>query len=291
MKQRLGFFFTRVLIEAFRWTPMPVLYLLSDGLAFVLQNIAGYRRQVVMGNLERSFPEKTAAERRTIARKAYRNLTDVMLETIKTYTLPVHKIRQLCPPINPEVVNSYLDRGQSVILCGSHFSNWEFTGIILPPIFRGGTVTAYKPLRNKQMDKYVNRARMRTGMILAPMNDVFMAIRQRERERKPSVYVLLADQSPSSHKSAQWVEFLGQDTASLPGTDVLARKFNLPVLYYHIRRVSRGLYEVEFSEIWVNPKTAMEGDITRAYARRLETYIRQQPENWLWSHKRWKIKR
>jgi KDO2-lipid IV(A) lauroyltransferase len=101
----------------------------------------------------------------------------------------------------------------------------------------------------------------------------------------------LSDQSPSSKKSAHWVDFLGRDTASLPGLDVLARKFKLPVLYYHVRRLRRGFYEVEYFEICANPAEAAETDITRDYARRLETIIREQPENWLWSHKRWKMVR
>lgn len=271
--------------------PMPVLFILSDGLAFVFQYVIGYRRQVVTENLKRSFPEKTAAELREITRKAYLNLVDVMLETVKSYTLPVQKIIRQCPPLNPELVNRYIAGGQSVILCGSHFGNWELTGIIMPPLFSCRTVTVYKPIRNPFIDRYINRARKRTGMILASMEQFFMVIRQREREQQVSVYILLADQSPSSHKSAHWVPFMGQDTASLPGPDVLARKFNLPVLYYHIRRVGRGRYEVEFSEICPHPKETGEGQITKAYAQRLETYIRQEPENWLWSHKRWKMKR
>jgi len=101
----------------------------------------------------------------------------------------------------------------------------------------------------------------------------------------------LADQAPRDRKTARWVEFLGQDTASVPGLDVLARKFDFPVLYFHVRRSKRGFYEVVFSEIWKNPSEAAEMDITRAYARFLEEKIREQPENWLWSHKRWKIKR
>ena len=126
-------------------------------------------------------------------------------------------------------------------------------------------------------------------MELVSMEETFKVMRKRANEAV--VFILLTDQSPTSRKNAHWVEFLGQDTASLPGVDVLARKFNFPVLYYHVRRVRRGYYEVSFDEIWKDPSTAADMDITRAYARRLETEIRALPENWLWSHKRWKIRR
>jgi KDO2-lipid IV(A) lauroyltransferase len=140
------------------------------------------------------------------------------------------------------------------------------------------------------MDAYLNQARSRTGMEMVAMDEVFREMRK--RSGTPTVFILLADQSPSSRKSAHWVEFLGQDSASLPGADVLGRKFGLPVLYYRVKRTSRrGFYEVEFAELCNDPGNAEEMSITRAFAKRLETDIREQPEQWLWSHKRWKMSR
>jgi KDO2-lipid IV(A) lauroyltransferase len=288
---RVGFIFTRLVVEMFRFMPFWLLYRLSDGLAFLLHRVVGYRRQVVWDNLRRSFPEKTDAELAGIARKSYRNLTDVMLEALKSYTLPVPEISRRCPVLNPEMINQFLDRKQSVILSGAHYGNWEYTGITMPPLFHGTAVTAFKAIANPYMDAYVNQTRERTGMVMVSMDDTFAAMRRREQEGRPSVYILLADQSPSNRKGAHWVEFLGQDTASLPGVDVLARRFKFPVLFYEVRRVRRGFYEVVFSEICTDPTAATEASITRAFAQTLETVIRKQPENWLWSHKRWKMKR
>jgi len=289
--QWIGYLLTRLVAEIFRFIPFRMLYGLSDGLAFLLRAMVGYRIDVVYDNLRRAFPEKTEDEIKQIARASYRNLMDVTLETLKSYTMPLAEIQRRCPPVNPGLVNQYLDRGQSVILAGSHYNNWEYTGISMPPAFHGATVTAYKPISNRLIDKYVNWTRARTGMVLISMDSTFAVIRQREREQQRSVYVLLSDQSPSSKKSAHWVNFLGRDTASLPGLDVLARKFKLPVLYYHVRRLQRGFYDVEFFEICPNPDEAAEAEITNAYTRHLENIIRKQPENWLWSHKRWKMKR
>ncbi len=204
--------------------------------------------------------------------------------------MPIAEINRRCPVRNPELINGYLDRGQSIILSGCHYNNWEYTGITMPPTFHGTAVTAYKPISNKLMDAYVNGTRERTGMVMVDMEGTFGAMRQREREGLPSVFILLADQSPSSRKSAHWVDFLGQETASLPGVDVLARKFNFPVLFYEVRRLRRGFYEVEFFEICADPASAQPTEITQAFARKLEQIIRRQPENWLWSHKRWKMK-
>lgn len=285
----IGYFFLRLVAEIFRFVPFRAMYVLSDGLAFLLHSVIGYRKKVVLENLRRAFPEKKDDEIRRIARFFYQNLTDTTLETVKYFTASMTETNRRCPVLNPQMVNEYLDRGQSVILAGSHYNNWEICGLTMPPTFHGATVTAFKPLTNKKIDEYLNRSRSRTGMEMVSMEDTFKEMRRRTSE--PVVWILLADQSPSSRKSAHWVTFLGQDSASLPGTDVLARKFGYPVLYFHVQRVRRGFYEVLFEEIWAKPSTASEGDITRAYARHLEAKIREQPENWLWSHKRWKIKR
>ncbi|MFN0215286.1 MAG: lysophospholipid acyltransferase family protein [Saprospiraceae bacterium] len=278
----------RAFLQIFRFVPFSVLYVLSDAMAFLLFNIIGYRKQVIFENLKRAFPEKNEDEIKLIARATYRNLTDITLETIKSFTANYSIIEPRSVCLNPEIVNHYLDKGQSVILTGSHLGNWEYTGLTMPPQFHGATVTAYKPLSNKGMDAYLNLARSRTGMEMIAMDEVFKAIRQ--RAGNPTVFILLADQSPSSRKSAHWVDFFGQETASLPGADVLGRKFGLPVLYYRVVRTEqRGFYEIEFSELCTDPTAAIEMEITRAYARRLEADIREQPEQWLWSHKRWKM--
>lgn len=285
----IGYFFLRLFAELFRFLPFRAMYALSDGLAFLLFRVVGYRKKVVLENLRRAFPEKNDNEIQHIARLFYRNLTDTTLETIKYFTASLPEINLRCLVLNPELVNQYLDRGRSIILAGSHYNNWEICGLTMPPTFHGATVTAFKPLTNKTIDRFLNGSRSRTGMEMISMEDTFKEMRKRASE--PVVWILLADQSPSSRKSAHWVQFLGQDSASLPGTDVLARKFGFPVLYFHVRRVRRGFYEVLFEEIWPDPSNASEADITRAFARHLEAKIREQPENWLWSHKRWKIKR
>lgn len=287
----IGYFSLRIFVQIFRLVPFRALYALSDALAFLLFDVISYRRKVVFDNLRRAFPEKNENEIGQIARAAYRNLSDVTLETFKSFSMPYAEIERRCPCLNPEILNKYLDQNQSLILSGSHLANWEYSGLTMPPAFHGATVTAYKPLTNKTMDAYLNRARARTGMEMVAMDEVFRAMRRRDKGQPPAVFLLLSDQSPSSRKSAHWVDFFGHPTASLPGADVLARKFGFPVLYYQVRRVRRGFYEIVFSEICADPSTATETSITQAFARHLEADIRAQPEQWLWSHKRWKMKR
>jgi KDO2-lipid IV(A) lauroyltransferase len=285
--QWLAYLFLRLIAELFRFVPFPLLYLLSDGFAFFLYRIIGYRAQVMRDNLQRAFPQINAAEIERILRDSYRNLTDVTLETIKSFTTPVEEIARRCVVRNPEVVNQFLDQGRPVILAGSHYHNWEWTGLSMPPVLHGTVVTAFKPLSNRLLDRYYNRCRMRTGMHMVSMDETYAAMRKYQREQ--AVFILLGDQSPSSRKSAHWIPFLGVETAFLPGTDFLARRFGFPVVYYHIERYRRGFYAVHYLPVWPDPATAGEQDITKACARMLEEAILQAPAGWLWSHKRWKM--
>jgi Kdo2-lipid IVA lauroyltransferase/acyltransferase len=283
----IAYFLLRGVAFAFRLLPWATLPYLSDGTAFLLYRVVGYRRAVVLANLRRAFPDMGEPVLRKIAWKSYQNLTDVTLETIKAFTAPIADIRQRCLCTNPELVNAYLDRGQTVLVMGSHYNNWELACHSIPAGLSAPAVTIYKSLSNKVVDQYYNQNRARGGTLLCSMEDTFGMIRKRRDQ--PSAFLFLSDQSPSSRKSAQWVTFLGQPSAFLPGVDVIARKFDYPVLYFNIQRIRRGHYTLTYEQLVENPGLAKEGDITRRYAACVETEIRAQPENWLWSHKRWKM--
>lgn len=278
----------RLVAQGFRLLPWSALPSMADGLAFVLYRVVGYRKKVVFDNLRNAFPEKSDTEIEKIARLSYQNLCDVTLETIKSFHAPLHEIERRCPCMNPEILNHYLDQGQTVLVTGSHYCNWELACLTIPVGLHGMAVTVYKPLSNKTVDVYYNQSRARGGSLLAAMDEVFAVMRKRRGD--PSAFLFLSDQSPSSRKSAHWVKFLNQDSAFLPGVDVLARKFNYPVLHFQLRRIKRGFYELHYRPLFTEPEQAAEGDITRAYAALIESEIKAQPENWLWSHKRWKMK-
>jgi len=286
----LAYVFLRIIVELLRFVPYSALYALSDGLAFLLQHVIGYRKQVIFENLSRAFPEKNEADIRRIMGDTYRNLTDVTLETLKSFTTPLTEIQRRCVVLNPEIVLEYLDRNQSVILAASHNGNWEYGGLTMPQGLKERLYGVYKPLSNKVINVYMNRMRERSKVVTVPMDDV-VGVMRKQKNAEAWAYMLIADQSPSSRKRAQWVTFFGRETACLPGLDVLSRTFGFPVISYEIRRVRRGFYEIEYTPLWTDPASATEGDITRAYTERLEAEIRRRPGNWLWSHKRWKMQK
>ncbi|MBK8555196.1 MAG: lysophospholipid acyltransferase family protein [Lewinellaceae bacterium] len=239
-------------------------------------------------NLRLAFPDMPAGEMQQVIREVYRNLMDVALETIKQFTTPVSIIQQRMVVRNPELINQFLSDGRSVILTGSHLMNWEWSGLVLPGSLVTPLVGSYKPLSNRFLNTYLNMQRSKGGLVLVSMEDTFSVIRKNRDQ--PNAYMLLSDQSPSSRKSAHWVPFFGVETAFTPGMDILSRKFNHAVVYYRIQRLQRGRYEIVYSLLANQAADESAESITKAFASLLEQDIRAQPEGWLWSHRRWKLK-
>ncbi|HNE29550.1 MAG TPA: lysophospholipid acyltransferase family protein [Saprospiraceae bacterium] len=286
--QVIGYFFTRLLAGIFQVLPFGAIYVMADGLAFLLYRVAGYRKAVVEDNLKQSFPEKSEAERAVLVRQAYCNLADITLESIKGLTTPIPELRRRYALRNVEVVNRLLTSGRSIILTGSHCCNWEWGVITFAGWFEGHTIGVYKPMSNKWIERWTNERRGRDGLILKSTREAFKSVEQYRDD--PAVFFMLADQSPSNRQRAHWVRFFNRPTAWLHGVGEIAARENYPIVYYEVIRIRRGFYEIVFSEIVSEPSERSPGQITARYVQALEQQIRRQPGDWLWSHKRWKMK-
>ena len=287
MMEWVGYLFTRGFTELFRFVPFSALYVLSDGVAFLLYHVVGYRRKVVMDNLRRCFPEKTEPELVKIAKASYLNLSDIILESLKGTTAAMPEMHKRYQYKNYDVVNKVLDSGRSVVVAGGHYNNWEWGVITIGAGFRGKTIGVYKPLSNQLTDRWFFKNRSRDGfMILKSMKDTFRAVQ--EYKYTPTVFLLVADQIPSNRQTAIAVDFFGQRTACLPGTEAIAKSNDYPVFMYEIQRIKRGYYELNFSEVCLEPAVVNDGVITQQLMSMMEKTIRNYPSSWLWSHKRWK---
>jgi Kdo2-lipid IVA lauroyltransferase/acyltransferase len=270
--------------------PFRILYILSDFVAFLLSKVVKYRKDVVMDNLQRSFPELGEEEVREIARRTYRNLSDVFMEGIRAFTMTRKQIRERHHILNPEILEPYFAAGQGIIVVTGHYGNWEW-GALSPALqTRFHIIGFYKPFNNnKWMNKLVNRNRSRYGTTLAPIRQTTHTFETHKGQTV--LYLMAADQSPSNREAAYWANFLGRDTAFLHGPEKHARNNNYPVVFVAIRRVKRGFYELELTTLVEDPSKIANGEITRLFAEKLESLIREDPANWLWSHKRWKLTR
>lgn len=279
-----GYLFFRLILGIFSVMPFSVLYLLSDGVAWCLHRVVKYRLKVVRDNLRFSFPEKSAAELAEIERKSYKNLSDILLEGLKGFTINEATVRKRYTFTNQHLVNNnHLANGNSILMA-AHFANWEWGVIAVPYFFERTVVGFYKPLSNPLIDGLV-RQRHEGGANLVSIAQTAHAFTDFGDQN--CAYIFVSDQSTWS-KNAHIVTFLHQETKCPYGGDKYARQYNFPVYYLDIQRVKRGFYNVDVQPLALETASLAEGDITKIYMAHLEKKIREKPEDWLWSHKRWK---
>ena len=100
-----------------------------------------------------------------------------------------------------------------------------------------------------------------------------------------------ADQAPMSTDKRYWTTFLGQDTAFYIGAEQIARATRLPLLYVQMRRIARGYYEADIKPLWDGREAIDANVITERYARACEAEVLRSPADWLWSYRRWRLKK
>ena len=283
----ISYIFTRIFIESFRFIPFRLMFIISDFLSFLLHSILGYRKNIVYDNLTKTFPEKSNLEITKIAKKAYKNFIDISLESLKMFTISNKEMFKRFKLINNDLIKKYYNKEQSIIGVSAHYGNWEY-GISFPYHFAHHNRIIFKPLSNKYLTKYINKNRSRLGLELIALKKTKEAFKNIS---KPTAVFLLADQSPSSLTNAIWIEFLNRDTPCIHGPEAYSKKYNWPIVFCDIQRVKRGYYTAEFTTLIENPNEYRNGEITAIYMKKIEEIIRKKPEDWLWTHKRWKHKR
>lgn len=283
--KKIAYFLFLAFVALFRITPFWVLYIISDGICFLLYTIIGYRKSVVRKNINYAFPEKNIQEKREIERRFYKNLTDIILESLKGYTISEKEILKRFNVTNPEILDEYYKQGKSLILVVAHMGNWELaTGSVVKD-FKHKPVVLYKPLSNKYIDEFVYKQRKRFGLeLLAIFNTAAYFSKKREI---PKAFFMVADQYTPSTKRKKAV-FFGKETVFLHGPETYSKKYDLPVIYMEVQKVKRGHYVANLSILEENPTKLKDGELTQKYAIRLEESIKKYPDTWMWSHKRWK---
>ena len=212
------------------------------------------------------------------------------LETFKGLTISKDNLYRRCKfnERSLALFDEYQKANQSAILTMGHLGNWEWSGSSFSILNKHHLYVLYHPLTNKHFDRLIYNMRTRFGTGLIPMRTAFKEMLKNRNELTLTGFI--SDQTPSP-KAAHWMQFLNQDTPVFKGTEVIAKKLNLPILYATIKRVKRGFYEINIEELVKDSKNTEDGYITELHTKRLEKDILAQPEVWIWSHRRWKHKR
>lgn len=252
----------------------------------MIYHVIGYRKEVVLKNIQNSFPEKSAAQHEKIQKQFFRHLCDLIVESIKAFTISNKEVQKRVKCLNPELIDAYADNNQSVVIAGGHYNNWEIFAVAVDKIIKHKTIGIYKPLTNTFFDNKMRTTRSRYGLLMIPTYEVKQYLEK--FKDTPTATIFGFDQSPSNIKKAHWMKFLNQDTAVLFGTELMSKKYDYPVLYGRINKVKRGYYTFEFFKVTDTPQETNHGEITETITQLLEKDIIHDPQYWLWSHKRWK---
>lgn len=285
----ITFALTYPLIWILSRLPMSFLYIISDFFYFIIYRIVGYRKKVVFNNIKTVFPTKTDKEITTISKKFFRHFTDLIIESIKSFSISEKQLKKRYTYKNLHIINDLTQKGRSIILTGSHQNNWEWS-FGLPLHTEINCYGAYKKIQNKYFEKVIKSSRMRFGYDGVPTYEFYKVMTERVENGIQSLYILLSDQSPQLHKAKYWSNFLGEFVPVHTGAETLSKKHNFAIVNMNTSKVKRGYYEAEFTLITDNATKYKDFEITDIYLKITEENIKKQPEFYLWSHNRFKHK-
>ncbi len=269
--------------------PMRALYAFSSFLYFLAYYVVRHRHHVIREQLLRVFPTMAEAERAAIHRRFLRNFCDVLVEVLKSASLTPEAMSARVSILNLPLARGYLDAGQSVMFVTSHLCNWEWLlqGVVLQLGYP--LDAAYKPLHDAWAERLMLKVRSRFGARLVPAKELLADFLRRRAVVR--AVAMNADQAPVSTDKRHWTTFLGQDTAFYVGAEQIARGTRLPIMYLVMRRLRRGHYQVELQQLWDGRETLPPNAITERYARACELDVLKSPADWLWSYRRWRLKK
>ncbi len=267
--------------------PFRLLYVLSDGFYFLTYYIISYRKKIVRENLALTLPNLSDKERLTIEKKSYQNMCDVFLEMIKTLTISKTEIDKRYKFKNIEVYLELEKKGKSIALLCAHYASYEWVVSINSKItFEGYAI--YKKINNRYFDKLVRDIRSKFKATLITTKETIPTMENNFKNRKLGLYGLVSDQSPRFGSFYHWNKFMGIEVPIHTGGEMLAKKYDMNVIFLRTKKLRRGFYEAELEILSENAKEEPNYEITDRFLKLVEQQIYEKPEYYLWTHKRWK---
>ncbi|MGA1226631.1 MAG: lysophospholipid acyltransferase family protein [Tamlana sp.] len=284
-------FLVYILVYPFLWIvsilPFRLLYLFSDVLYIFTYRIFGYRKKVVIDNLNLVFPEKSEAEIKRITKVFYHHLCDMIVESIKSMTISEAEMKKRFTFTNIELIQNIENQNRSIILMCAHYASWEWIFIIQTYIKSRG-YGIYKQLANRYFDKLVKRIRAKYNTYLITTKETIPTLIEAKKQGVLSISGFASDQSPKLDRAFHWQEFMGIKVPVHTGAEMLAKKLDMAVVFFKVKKIKRGYYETTFKTITLEPKTYKDYEITNMFLKLVEEQIYEAPEYYLWTHKRWK---
>ena len=283
-------FLVYILVYPLLWLisilPFRLFYFFSDFVFFVMYYLIGYRKKVVSENLAMAFPDKSANELKKIQRCFYQHMCDMFLEMVKTLNLTKEELKERYKIINIEVLQGIVEDRSVLIVC-SHYANWEWNVSINNYINAKG-YAVYQKIGNTYFDNLIKRIRAKWNTTLITQQETVKTVYRNVQNGTISAYGMVSDQSPQVKRAQYWSEFMGVKVPIFNGPESMARKLDLAVVFLKVSKVKRGYYQAEFIPITTAGSKTKKHHITDQFLSLTEDQIREKPEFYLWTHKRWK---
>ncbi|PQA91977.1 lipid A biosynthesis acyltransferase [Chryseobacterium shigense] len=267
--------------------PLKVLYIFSDVMFFLNYYLVGYRKKVITQNLRKSFPEKSEKEIAVIRKKFYENFSDYLVETIKSFSISETESRVRMQHINQEVFHEAKAEGKNIIMLAGHVFNWEWINALAKIIPQKHCHPVYRKVNSDFWENQMKKVRNKFGNEALEANEVIMNI-FRSKNDGESAYMFVADQTPHVAHVNYGLEFLHQKTPAFIGYDKLATRMDLAFIYCEMKKVKRGYYQVNYHRIYPDGEKFTEHEVVRKFHKLLENTLHKHPDNYLWSHRKWK---
>jgi KDO2-lipid IV(A) lauroyltransferase len=266
-----------------------MLYGISNVIRIVLYHLFGFRVKVIRENLAKSFPHKSSKERMAIEKEFYKHMCDLIVESIKYFTISETEAKKRMGVRNAEIFDELHAKGKSAVIVGGHYGSWELYALTVDAPIPHQTYAIFTPLSQPFFNKKMKNSRSRFGLKMIHYKEVASLFQSKASERIGVIFG--SDQSPRDPKKAYWMTFLNQETGVQFGAEKYAVEYNCAAVYGQINKLSRGHYEIEYRLISEDASKEPYGFITETHTKWLEDKIIAEPSYWLWSHKRWKHKK
>jgi KDO2-lipid IV(A) lauroyltransferase len=266
--------------------PFPVIYFISDGIYFFLFYVFGYRRKIVMANLKITFPDKPDRELKKISKQFYHNLADTFVEIIKLISMSDRTFDKRCKG-DFSMINDLVKKGKNIQLHAGHQFNWEFGSLFMSRFISAiPTYAVYIPIKNTAMERLFLKIREKYGTKFIKATE--FKTRREEIFKERFVFFLGADQNPGNPATAYWQNYFSKPAPFITGPEVGGIKNNTAIVFVRSKIIKRGHYVLECTLCTENAAATSFGEITRAFRAFLEKIVREEPDNYLWTHRRWK---